>query len=122
MNQQTESKNSIYYRLDNKENVMKKEMILNLPEEFLEICARDGVDPETVIKGFIADVSGITNWIYPNPSEGRHPRIDDGYNSNGSDERLIARNYYERCGYNDPESYKGKIKIHQGITMKGRDR
>ena len=64
---------------------------LPLPAEFIALCERDGVTPETVLRGFIADVSGIVSWA-------RDPR-DDGYSSNGSDERRMAYDYYERVGY-----------------------
>ena len=64
---------------------------LQLPEEFMALCARDGVTPETVLRGFIADVCGIMNWA-------RDPR-SDGYSSNGSDELDMAYAYYERIGY-----------------------
>lgn len=74
-------------------------IVLSLPKEFLEFCKRDGVDPEVVIKGFISDLAGIQNWIYPNAAEGRPERPKDGYNSNGSDERRLAREYYDRVGY-----------------------
>jgi hypothetical protein len=66
-------------------------IILDLPEEFLAVCAADGVSPETVLRGFIADLAGIINWA-------DNPR-SDGYGSNGSDERMRARDYYERVGY-----------------------
>lgn len=79
---------------------MGKQITLNLPEEFLKLCARDSVDPEEVLKAFIADVSGIVNWAHPDPSLGRMPRPDDGYNSGGSDERLYAYKYYQRRGFN----------------------
>ncbi|HYS75938.1 MAG TPA: hypothetical protein VEM38_07600 [Burkholderiales bacterium] len=64
---------------------------LALPPEFIALCAGDNVKPETVLRGFIADVCGIMNWA-SNPRE-------DGYSSNGSDERDMAYAYYERCGY-----------------------
>lgn len=64
---------------------------LELPSEFIELCASHGVTPETVLRGFIADVSGIINWA-------SHPRAD-GYCSNGSDERHLAQQYYQRVGY-----------------------
>lgn len=64
---------------------------LQLPPEFIALCERDQVTPETVLRGFIADVTGIMNWA-------RDPR-DDGYSSNGSDERDMAYAYYERVGY-----------------------
>lgn len=74
-------------------------LTLNLPKEFVALCERDGVDPEQVIKGFIADLAGIQNWLNPDPSQGRMPREDDGYQSNGSDERRMAYDYYERVGW-----------------------
>ncbi len=64
---------------------------IDLPPEFVEKCAADGVKPETVLRGFIADVAEIRNWI-------SNPR-PDGYNSNGSDERRMANEYYDRVGY-----------------------
>lgn len=66
-------------------------LTLKLPPEFLELCNRDGVTPETVLRGFIADLSEIINWQ-------ANPRAD-GYSSNGSDERRMANEYYERVGY-----------------------
>jgi len=64
---------------------------LQLPPEFIALCERDQVTPETVLRGFIADVTGIMNWA-------RDPRAD-GYSSNGSDERDMAYAYYQRVGY-----------------------
>ena len=69
----------------------KNKITLELPVEFIELCEADGVLPETVLRGFIADVAGIHNWVV-------NPRAD-GYNSNGSDERSMAQAYYERVGY-----------------------
>jgi hypothetical protein len=66
-------------------------LTLELPPEFVALCERDRVPPEAVLRGFIADLSGIINWA-------RAPRTD-GYNSNGSDERCMAWDYYERVGY-----------------------
>lgn len=66
-------------------------LTLELPTEFIERCAADGVTPETVLRGFIGDLCGIVNWA-------ANPRAD-GYSSNGSDERMMARDYYERVGY-----------------------
>ncbi len=70
---------------------MEKQITLDLPQEFIALCEEDGTDPQTVIRGFIADLCGIMNWA-ANPRE-------DGYSSNGSDEREKAREYYERVGY-----------------------
>ena len=64
---------------------------LALPDEFMALCASDGVTPELVLRGFIADLAGIMNWA-------ANPRTD-GYSSNGSDERRMAMEYYERVGY-----------------------
>lgn len=68
-----------------------KKITLELPDEFLDQCKQDNVEPETVLRGFIADLCGITNFV-------ANPR-NDGYSSNGSDERDLARSYYERAGY-----------------------
>lgn len=70
---------------------MPKEIKLNLPEEFIELCKEDGVEPERVLRGFIADLCQLTSWQ-------SNPRTD-GYCDNGSDERMMARQYYERVGY-----------------------
>lgn len=70
---------------------MKRKITITLPIEFIELCQHDETDPETVLRGFIADLCGIINWA-------NNPRAD-GYGSNGSDERMMARDYYERVGY-----------------------
>ena len=64
---------------------------LELPPEFIALCKADNVPPEVVLRGFIADLAEIMNWT-------DSPRTD-GYSSNGSDERRMAREYYERVGY-----------------------
>ncbi len=69
----------------------KNRITIALPPEFSELCEADGVPPETVLRGFIGDLSGIVNWK-------ANPRAD-GYNSNGSDEREMAMDYYRRVGY-----------------------
>lgn len=66
-------------------------LTLELPAEFVNLCAADGVTPDLVLRGFIADLAGIMNWA-------NAPRTD-GYGSNGSDERRYAMEYYERVGY-----------------------
>jgi hypothetical protein len=66
----------------------KSTITLALPEEFIALCASDGVTPEQVLRGFIADLAGIMNWA-------ASPRAD-GYSS---DERSMAREYYDRVGY-----------------------
>ncbi len=68
-----------------------RKLTLTLPDEFLALCQQDGVTPDTVLRGFIADLCAIENWASA-------PRTD-GYGNNGSDERDMARAYYERVGY-----------------------
>lgn len=75
------------------------QLTLNLPNEFVKFCELHKADPEDVLKGFVADLAGIQNWSHPNPAEGRLPRPKDGYQSNGSDERRLAKEYFERVGY-----------------------
>jgi hypothetical protein len=70
---------------------IRRNVTLRLPDEFIELCREDGIEPETVLRGFIADLCGIMNWAGA-------PR-QDGYGSNGSDERSMAREYYDRVGY-----------------------
>lgn len=48
--------------------------------EFIEKCFRDGTTPAEVLEGFIND-------------------LIDGTRTRGSDERMYAGQYYERCGY-----------------------
>jgi len=74
-----------------KSTAKPKTITLALPEEFLALCASDGVAPELVLRGFIADLCQIMSWA-------ADPRTD-GYCSNGSDERRMAGEYYERVGY-----------------------
>ena len=69
----------------------KRKVTLILPDEFIDLCEFDLQAPEAVLRGFIADLSGIMNWQ-------SNPRTD-GYSSNGSDERNMARTYYDRVGY-----------------------
>lgn len=66
-------------------------LTINLPQEMIDLCDRHGITPNTVLRGFVADLCGIMNWA-------KAPR-DDGYSSNGSDERDMAWAYYERVGY-----------------------
>jgi hypothetical protein len=61
-----------------------KTLTLTLPPQFLSLCATHGVEPETVIRGFIADLC--------------HLRTAE-YHTNGSDERNLADDYYQRVGY-----------------------
>lgn len=54
----------------------KSRLSLELPPEFIALCASDGVAPEVVLRGFIADLCEIVSWA-------ASPRAD-GYASNGS--------------------------------------
>lgn len=73
-------------------------LTLQLPAEFTALCKDDDTSPEEVLRGFIADLCEITSWA-------SDPR-KDGYSSNGSDERMYARQYYDRCGYPYRKDYK----------------
>ncbi len=86
---------------------MKHQIKIDLPEEFIELCKADEVEPEMVLRGFIADLAGIINW-QANPRE-------DGYGSNGSDERRMACEYYDRVGYPYWREWGDRI-----ISMPGR--
>lgn len=68
-----------------------RSVTLKLPEEFIDLCRRDQVQPDAVLKGFIADLCEIISW-HSNPRT-------DGYCSNGSDERSYAQAYYDRVGW-----------------------
>jgi hypothetical protein len=61
----------------------------DLPNEFLLLCEQYGLTPVAALRGFVADVCGIDNYV-ANPRE-------DGYSSNGSDERHMARAYFDRA-------------------------
>ena len=71
--------------------IRKPKISIEIPAEFLELCKLDKINPEEVIRGFIADLCHIHNYA-------NDPR-PDGYSSNGSDERMLANQYYERVGY-----------------------
>jgi hypothetical protein len=58
----------------------KRTITIELPIEFQQLCQDDGVSPERVIRGFIADLCHLEE-------------------TNGSDERRLAVAYYVRCGY-----------------------
>ncbi len=47
---------------------------------FIEMCFRDGTTPTEVLEGFICDLT-------------------EAERTRGSDERMLATQYYERCGY-----------------------
>lgn len=62
---------------------------IDVPVEFFELCDHHVLTPEAVLRGFIADVCELMNYV-------REPRAD-GYSSNGSDERSMAADYFERA-------------------------
>jgi len=68
-----------------------KTVTLELPAEFLDLCEAHKVDPEVVLRGFIADLAEIISWHDA-------PR-SDGYGSHGSDEREAAWHWFDRVGY-----------------------
>jgi hypothetical protein len=65
---------------------------LHLPPEFIALCDTDGVDPRTVLRGFIADLCRLG-------IEHDTPARFDGYSSNGADAQLMALTYYVHVGY-----------------------
>jgi hypothetical protein len=62
---------------------------LDVPHEFVQLCARFKLLPASVLRDFIADLCALQN-----PAS--RPR-EDGYGSSGSDERLLAHAYFERA-------------------------
>jgi hypothetical protein len=64
-------------------------LVIDIPREFIDLCAKSKLHPKTVLRGFIADLCELMNWGYC-------PREDE-YSSNGSDERRMARLYFERA-------------------------
>lgn len=85
-----------------------KLLCIEIPQEFVDLCKSDNIEPHRVLRGFIADLCEIQSWQ-------RDPR-DDGYSSNGSDERLMAREYYDRVGY---PFWPGGSKDPGGYTKDG---
>jgi hypothetical protein len=65
---------------------------ISLPDEFLLLCEQYGLTPLQAFRDFVADVCGIENYC-------TSPRTDD-YNSNGSDEKGMARAYFDRAHWN----------------------
>jgi hypothetical protein len=63
---------------------------LGLPNEFIALCNEVRMTPAAVLHGFIADLCRLRRTDGPR---------DDGLVSNGSDERMLALQYFERCGY-----------------------
>lgn len=65
-----------------------EELTIKVPPEFFDLCERLKQSPEIILRGFIADACELFN-IRDCPRE-------DGYTSNGSDERRLADEYLER--------------------------
>jgi len=62
---------------------------LMVPPELEDLCKERGLSPEEVLRGFIADLCELTSYMVC-------PR-EDGYSSNGSDERDHAREWFDRA-------------------------
>jgi len=62
----------------------QRNLTLVLPDEFLQLCEEVNQTPATILQGFIADLCDLKK---------------SPYITNGSDERLLAEKYFERCGY-----------------------
>lgn len=62
---------------------------MDLPREFRELCLAHRQEPVAVLRGFIADLCELQNYV-------KCPR-EDGYCSLGSDERRLAQDYFDRA-------------------------
>lgn len=62
---------------------------LDVPSEFRNLCAERGLSVEVALRGLIADVCVLHDFI-ANPRE-------DGFSSNGSDERRLAYEWFDRA-------------------------
>lgn len=62
---------------------------LPVPPEFIEQCHRVQMSPEELLRSFVGDLAGISNY-------NGNPRAD-GYGSNGSDERMYAEHWLLRA-------------------------
>ena len=62
---------------------------IDIPPEFFGLCEARGVSVDQVLRGFIADVCGLHNFV-------NNPRAD-GFSSNGSDERMYAKQWFDRA-------------------------
>jgi hypothetical protein len=77
-------------------------LVLELPREYLNYCSERGLQPATVLRAFIADLCELFNWV-------ACPR-EDNYSTNGSDERLYADAYFQRCfGWVDDPEYRKSL-------------
>lgn len=86
----------------------QRTLSLDLPDEFLLLCEQYGLTPDQALRGFIADVCGIVNYVN-NPD--CPPRMD-GYNSNGSDERDMADSYFKRAHWSPEVEEKHGISVY----------
>ena len=59
---------------------------LALPAEFVALCHSHRVEPGTVLRGFVADLCGLTS-------------PETGFVCNGEPARDLARWYYAQVGY-----------------------
>jgi len=66
-----------------------EEVTLRIPPEFIRECKRYQRSPAELLRGFVGDLAGITNFV-------KNPRADH-YTSNGSDERNYAEAWIERA-------------------------
>lgn len=62
---------------------------LRVPPEFVRECSRVQMSPEELLRSFVGDLAGISNYL-------SIPRAD-GYASNGSDEREYAQAWLDRA-------------------------
>ena len=76
-------------RLAARENLRNLSMVL--PDEFLQLCEEVGESPAAILVGFIADLCHLRT----------SPFI-----TNGSDERMFAEQYFDRCGYRTRMEWK----------------
>lgn len=61
-----------------------RNLTLVLPDEFLKLCDSANTTPEEVLASFVADLCDLQQAPYI---------------TRGSDERMYAEQYFERCGY-----------------------
>ncbi len=66
-----------------------QKVTIDIPLEFIAMAAMHGLTAEQVLRGFVADLCELQNYVVL-------PR-EDGYSSNGSDERRMAQDYFERA-------------------------
>lgn len=64
-------------------------LTIQIPPEFVALCADRKIEPSDVLRGLVADVCGLQNYV-ANPRE-------DEYSSNGSDERMYAAQWFDRA-------------------------